>query len=54
MGVVEVALVFIVEDIVGLLDGLEADLCGFSLGFGNLVRVVGKRGLSHDEISCQS
>jgi hypothetical protein len=38
--IVEVALVVIGEDFVGLLRGLETDLCFFALFHGDLVRVM--------------
>lgn len=45
MGVVEMSLVFIVENIICLLDSLEFDLGGLALGFGNFVGVACKSGL---------
>ena len=42
MRVVEVALVIVGEDLVGLFGGLEADLGFFALLDGDLVRVVGE------------
>lgn len=45
MCVVEVFLLVIVEDVIGLADRLEFDLRCFSLGFGNLVRVTRKGSL---------
>jgi hypothetical protein len=46
MCVVYVALVFIVKDLVCLLDSLELDFGGGALFFGDLVRVVGQRSLN--------
>lgn len=46
VGIVDVTLVFIIEDIVGFLDRFEFGFCVFSLGFGDLVGVTGKSGLS--------
>ena len=40
MGIVEVLLVVIGEDFVGLLCGFEADLGFFALSLGDLVRVM--------------
>jgi hypothetical protein len=40
MCIVEVSLIVIVKDIVGLLDGFEPDLGGLALGFGNFVRMA--------------
>lgn len=45
MGIVDVTLIVIVEDIVGFLDGFESDLCFFAFAFGNFIGVVRKGGL---------
>jgi len=45
--VVEVPLVVIVEDLVGLLGGFEADFCFGAVGFGDFVGVVGEGGLDN-------
>ena len=45
MGVVEVALIIVEEDLVGLLGGLKADLGFFALLLGDLVWVVCEGGL---------
>jgi hypothetical protein len=45
VGIVEVPLVVIVENFVGLLRGLEPDFCFFALSFGDLVWVVCECGL---------
>lgn len=45
MGIVDVSLFFVVENIVRFLDRLELDLRILSFGFGDLIRVTGKSGL---------
>lgn len=46
MGIVEMTLILIIENIVGLLDRLELDVGGFALVFGDLIRVTGEGGLN--------
>lgn len=45
MGIVQMAFVFIVKDIVGLLDGLEFDVRVFSFVLGDFVGVACKSSL---------
>ena len=45
MGIVDVSLFFVVENIVRFLDRLELDLRILSFGFGDLIRVTAKSGL---------
>lgn len=54
MGIVDVTLVFIVEDIVGFLHGFKFGFGGFSLGFGDFVWVTGECGLSHHIVSYEA
>lgn len=49
MGIVDVSLFFVVENIVRFLDRLELDLRILSFGFGDLIRVTGKSGLLYSQ-----
>lgn len=45
MGIVEVSLLIIVENIVGLLNRFESDLCFLSFAFWDLIGMTGESGL---------